>query len=722
MAAMTATRLPRWLARDAPDFLNLRKAGRAAIVAPAVLAFAMVVLGNDAIAMYSVFAAFVGLVFADYGGPPLRRAGAYLTMTVLGAALIVLGGLVSGSVALSVVLTLVVVVAVNLAAGFGGYWALHVSPAILAFALSVLQPTSQLAIVDRVLGWTIGSLAALVAALLLWPVATRLRLRERTAFLLEELGQLVGDLPTDAAADRLTQVRSAMDDVQRRLAAPFRPFGPASRDLALVHLIENVEHCVDLVSSLVDAGGVVDTALLGQVGASLRRASAILASAEDPATAAADLIALDATRTRALEHVGDRLTEASDPAAAADEAVASLFPALALSHLTIWVEHEAIRVAGGTPELPALATAPEMHPFAADGMARRVERTRRMLLRELDPGGFILRNSLRAGVALAAAVAAADLLPVAHGFWIVLGALSVLRSGASSTYATALQAVGGTVAGFAIAVPIAWAAQDSPAALWIAFVVGAVLAAYTPGAIHFAVGQAAFTVFVVALFALLDTPGVGTAVIRVETVTVGALTAVALSLVLWPRGARRALSRAVADEYSATARSAETFVDGSSEDRLAAREELDAARRAAEATFAAAVNEHKEPIDVSAWVRILQPPTVARALAAGLIPHLRAPAACAALAADARDAARALAVDLDAVAAWLRGTDERLPPAWTPRGRRGAGPCVASAAGDSDAARGVIFLLAWSMYIDRLGDQLSQARPALQQVVRARAK
>jgi hypothetical protein len=346
-----------------------------------------------------------------------------------------------------------------------------------------------------------------------------------------------------------------------------------------------------------------------------------------------------------------------------------------------------------------------------------------MLVRELDPGGFILRNSLRAGVALAAAVAIADLLPVEHGFWIVLGTLSVLRSGASSTYATALQAIGGTVAGFAVAIPVAWAAQDSSVALWIAFVVSALLAGYTPGAIHFAVGQAAFTVFVVTLFALLDTPGIGTAVIRVETVAVGALTAVVLSLVLWPRGARRALARAVAGEYAAAARSAETFVDGSPDDQLTARRGLDAARRAAESTFAAALNEHKEPVDVASWVRILQPPTVARALAAGLIPHVMpGTAACAELADDARDAARALAADLDAVAAWLRGEGEQLPPAWIPHGRSGAAPCVAGAAGDRDAARGVVSLLAWSMYLDRLGDQLTRAEPALRQVVGLRTE
>lgn len=43
---------------------------------------------------------------------------------------------------------------------------------------------------------------------------------------------------------------------------------------------------------------------------------------------------------------------------------------------------------------------------------------------------------------------------------------------------------------------------------------------------------------VVTLFGLLDAPGFETAVVRVETVSIGAVTAAALSVILWPRGAQ----------------------------------------------------------------------------------------------------------------------------------------------------------------------------------------
>ena len=59
-------------------------------------------------------------------------------------------------------------------------------------------------------------------------------------------------------------------------------------------------------------------------------------------------------------------------------------------------------------------------------------------------------NSLRTGLALALAVVVTLVLPVQNGLWVVLGALSVLRSSASATRTTVLRAVIGTVIGFAV--------------------------------------------------------------------------------------------------------------------------------------------------------------------------------------------------------------------------------------------------------------------------------
>jgi hypothetical protein len=175
------------------------------------------------------------------------------------------------------------------------------------------------------------------------------------------------------------------------------------------------------------------------------------------------------------------------------------------------------------------------------------------------------------------------------------------------------------VAGFFVAALMVLSIGDAPVLLWLVFPVACFFAAYSPGAIHFVVGQAAFTVMVVTLFSLIDAPGFATAVVRVETVSLGAVTAAVLSLVLWPRGGRTALGHAVAGVYRAAAAGARTFVTGTEQARRAAEADLAVAWRQAEAAFSALLAEHDEAIDTTAWAAVLQPPMLVRSLLSGLV-------------------------------------------------------------------------------------------------------
>ena len=103
----------------------------------------------------------------------------------------------------------------------------------------------------------------------------------------------------------------------------------------------------------------------------------------------------------------------------------------------------------------------------------------------------------------------ADVSGVQHGFWVVLGTLSVLRTNAASTESTALRALGGTVVGFAAGALLLLGIGTSTPALWAALPIAIAVAAYAPGTLPFAFGQAAFTVVVVVLFNLL-VPRAGT--------------------------------------------------------------------------------------------------------------------------------------------------------------------------------------------------------------------
>ncbi len=75
------------------------------------------------------------------------------------------------------------------------------------------------------------------------------------------------------------------------------------------------------------------------------------------------------------------------------------------------------------------------------------------------------------------------------------------------------------------------------------------LAAYTPAAVHFVVGQAAFSVLVVVLFNVLAPIGWHVGLVRIEDAFLGVSVSAVVGLALWPRGARGRVRAALAAVY-----------------------------------------------------------------------------------------------------------------------------------------------------------------------------
>ena len=145
---------------------------------------------------------------------------------------------------------------------------------------------------------------------------------------------------------------------------------------------------------------------------------------------------------------------------------------------------------------------------------------------------------MRGGLGLSIAVLLAEVTQIAHGFWVVLGAMSVLRTTALTTGSTALRALGGTLVGFLAG------AGDHPAGRRHALApVGCccpsscVVAAYLPEAVSFAAGQAAFTVMVVILFNIIQPVGWTVGLVRIEDIALGCAAGLVSGILLWPRGA-----------------------------------------------------------------------------------------------------------------------------------------------------------------------------------------
>ena len=182
----------------------------------------------------------------------------------------------------------------------------------------------------------------------------------------------------------------------------------------------------------------------------------------------------------------------------------------------------------------------------------------------------------------------AKALNLEHGFWVVLGTLTVLRSNAIGTRRTAVQALIGTVVGFALASALITVIGSDTTGLWIAFPVLAFLSAYTPAAVNFVVGQACFTVLVVALFNLVIPEGWRTGLVRVQDIAIGAGISLIVAFAAVAPGAEGVVSETFADLLDTDARhlglAIEGVLDGSDGRRVTTCSETAAARdRALEA-------------------------------------------------------------------------------------------------------------------------------------------
>jgi uncharacterized membrane protein YccC len=184
-----------------------------------------------------------------------------------------------------------------------------------------------------------------------------------------------------------------------------------------------------------------------------------------------------------------------------------------------------------------------------DGVRGTWKRLSALVRANAVPTSVWAQDSIRAGIAVGAAVLIAGELNLDHGFWVVLGTLSVLRSNAFATGKTAFMAAAGTTVGFAIsAVLLAFVGFDH-AGLWVIVVAGFFLSAYTPQVVGFIVGQVCFTIAIVAMFNLIEPQGWHTGLVRVENIVIGSTVSAVVALLLWPRRASVDLRANVATLY-----------------------------------------------------------------------------------------------------------------------------------------------------------------------------
>jgi uncharacterized membrane protein YccC len=560
------------------DVAALKSAARAAIVMPAVFAFADQVIGQPQTSLFAAFGSFALLVLTEFGGPPRTRFLAYLALGCVGATFITLGTLCSRSPWLAAGAMAVVGFAVLFSGGFSGYFAAGATGATLLFVLPVTIPAANSAIPDRLAGWGLATGAAICAVMLLWPVRRRADLQREAAVAVRRVADVV-DAEREQLAERSRLAREAVDGLGRRfLGAQHRPTGPTGPMAALASFPDELDWLLSFVAPPAEPVAL-ELACSEDEEALSAAADVLRASAErlEGRDVRPDFARLDAARTAVARALVRRLPElpSDSPSGGVPRALEAPFRIRAATYSVLQVAGYAMRATG--------ADAPEVEQLDLGAQPARAALAATELVREhASMGSVWFQNSVRGAAGLAIAVYIAQRTGLQHGFWVVLGTLSVLRSNALGTGRSILSALAGTGVGIVVGALLVIAIGTHQGVLWGLLPVAVLLAAYAPRAISFAAGQAGFTVVLFILFNLIQPVGWRVGLVRVEDVAIGFAISLGVGLLFWPRGAAARLREDLAAAYARGAddvvATARQVIEGkSSEDAAHAARAADAA-------------------------------------------------------------------------------------------------------------------------------------------------
>lgn len=562
-------RIVRWATAKDPELLILKRSVRAAIVMPSVFAVARVVSSNAQVSLFGAFGSFALLLLVEFSGRSRSRLSSYAVLSLVGAGLIAVGTVASSNRVAAVLAMAIVGFCVLFAGVVTPAAATASTAALLTFVLpvAVAVPPSQVG--ARLIGWTLAAVFSTTACMLLWPPPWHDNLRRRLAATVSSVARLAheralgvsdGDTQSDVATE-LIRLR------QQFAATPYPPTGAASNAVALSKLVGRVEWVAG-TTAIIDAAhwsneSVAARRVTEQIATTLDRTAAVICDEnahpiDDPvrireleaATIKLDQLIkteIEEEESQVLHSAADDVPAVADPVSSDDEGIAAAldpgFHARAVGIATQMVADAALETAG------AVAV---FDPGLGLGNASTPHLYLRRILDHLSFRSVLFRNAVRGALGLAIAVAIVEVTDVQHGFWVVLGTLSVLRSSAVGTGATALRAIGGTAIGVVIGSLIMVGLADHTVLLWVLLPGAVLVAGIAPSMISFAAGQAAFTLTVIILFNIIEPVGWKVGLTRIEDVAIGCGVSVVVGFLFWPRGATAALGRALSAAFVAS--------------------------------------------------------------------------------------------------------------------------------------------------------------------------
>jgi uncharacterized membrane protein YccC len=511
------------------------------------------------VGLVAAFGSFALLLLVDFRGSPRTRLVSYLVLFAVGSCFITLGTLASNQRVIAVIAMALVAFAVLFAGVVSPLVTTASTAALLTFVLPVAfaQPVSSLG--PRLLGWGLVGAFCIPACMLVWPPPWRDNLRRRLSATVSAVGKLAAARAQGTAESGVrTSVTRELSHLRDQVrATPYPPTGAAAGAVALATLVGRVEWLAGNPMMVSDEPGSSEQgparAVMGQVAETLRLSSSLICDGGGYPVDEPHAIRAVQKSTRRLQSLIDTeldaevstLIGASDARRelGTDPSLDPAYHARGLAIAAELVADAALQAAGAEPVGDARL-----------GVA--AERSWRQFWRQfrsyLSFRSVWFRNALRGATALALAVAVVEVTNVEHGFWVVLGTLSVLRSNALGTGSTALRAVAGTTVGFVIGAAIMIGVGGHLVLLWILLPLAVLVAGVAPSMISFAAGQAGFTVALIIIFNLIVPTGWTVGLTRVEDVAIGAAVSVGVGLLFWPRGATAALGRALSDAFVAS--------------------------------------------------------------------------------------------------------------------------------------------------------------------------
>lgn len=533
--------------RGVADVGALKSAARAAIVMPAVFALADKVIGQPQTSLFAAFGSFAMLVLVEFAGPSWTRLLAYLGLAAVGATFITLGTLCSRHPWLAACSMGLVGFATLFAGLINGYFAAGATGALLTFVLPVTLPVPNSAIPERLEGWVLAAGAGICAAMLLWPPRQRADFQRQAAEALRAVAELL-DGERENWGERARLARASVDALGRRfLGFPHRPTGPTGPMAALASLPDELDWLLSFVAPDPDAQlelACAEDAEAMDAAAAVLRATAERLQGRDGRP---DFERLEASRDAVAHALMRRLPELplDTPAGEIPRALDAPFRIRALTYAVRQAAAYGLLARGDqVPELDHVDIV-ESRPALAT-----LEATERLTIEHANVRSVWFRNSLRGGVGLALAVYIAQRTGLQHGFWVVLGTLSVLRSNALGTGRSIVGALAGTAVGIVVGAGLVIGIGTHEVVLWFVLPIAVFLAAYAPRAISFAAGQAGFTVVLLLLFNIIQPVGWSVGLVRVEDVAIGFAVSLLVGILFWPRGAAALLLDDLAAAYA----------------------------------------------------------------------------------------------------------------------------------------------------------------------------